>query len=182
MDTNERDDVIVLDEFRLRAADGDGSAARIVAEASKGSLDPPLLTSIEDPLDVALLRTVTAGSPDANDPHELAALGHLVAAWQRSKRYRSRIAATSEVTDATSYRLAVTESGINDEGSAPPSEWLGEAASGEPIATLLIGVPEGTHAGLLVLVGREGSPLAADGPAPWPLPLSRELGVRIYQS
>lgn len=182
MNTTEREDVIVLDEFRLHDADGDGSTARMIAATSGDSRDPPLLTSIDDPHDVALLRTVRAGSPDLNDPREHAGLGHLVAGWHRSKRYRSRIAATSQVMDPSSYRLAVTESGLNDERSAPPSEWFGEATSGEPIAKLLIGVPVGTHAGLLVLVGREGSSIAAHGPTHSPLPLSRELGVRIYQS
>ncbi|MEK7284292.1 MAG: hypothetical protein AAB114_00345, partial [Chloroflexota bacterium] len=47
-----------------------------------------------------------------------------------------------------------------------------------------IGIPEGTHAGLLVLVGRnDGEPVAGgrDGTS-WPLPLSRDLGVRVYES
>ena len=180
MPTKGTEDIIVLDEFRLHDADGDGSTARMIAAASMGSRDPPLLTSIDDPHDVALLRTVAAGSPDMNDPREHAGLGHLVAGWQRSKRYRSRIAAASQVTDPSSYRLAVTESGINDEAAAPPSGWVGEPTSGEPIALLLIGVPVGTHAGLLVLVGRDGPPEL--GPTTWPLPLSRALGVRVYNS
>lgn len=180
--TTEREDIIVLDEFRLRSADGDGSTARMIAAASMGSRDLPLLTSIDDPHDVALLRTVAAGSPDLNDPREHAGLGHLVAGWQRSKRYRTRIAATSEVADPSSYRLAVTESGINDETATPPSSSVGKPASGEPIALLLIGLPVGTHAGLLVLVGRDGARPAEHGPVTWPLPLSRQLGVRVYQN
>lgn len=175
------EDIIILEEFRLHDADGDGSTARIVAAVSKGSRDPPLLTSIDDPRDVVLLRTVSAGSPEPSDPRDHVALGRRVATWGRPKRYRPRIAATSEVTDATSYRLAVTESGINsDEPSAPGGDWSGAVGVGEPVATLLIGVPIGTHVGLLVLVGRQGPAIAAAGPTQWPLPLSRDLGVRVY--
>jgi hypothetical protein len=178
---NEGGDVIKLDEFRLLAADEGAAAARIVAAASTDGSDPPLLTSIDDPHDVAVLRMVPEGSSDPNDPRAHAALGRLVAAWQRPKHYRPRIAVTSEVMEATSYRLAVTESGVNDEPSAAPSEWFGEVASGEPVATLIIGIPVGTHAGLLVLVGRAGSTTAPEGVRHWPLPLSRELGVRVYE-
>jgi hypothetical protein len=78
----------------------------------------------------------------------------------------------------------VTESGINDEQVSPPGAPVGEPSAGEPIALLLIGVPEGTHAGLLVLVGRNGAEhvAATREPASWPLPLSRDLGVRVYES
>lgn len=181
MPIDDREDTIILEEFRLHDADGDGSTARIVAAVSKGSRDPPLLTSIDDPRDVALLRTVPEGSPDPSDPRDHVALGSRVAAWRRPKRYRPRIAAASEVTDATTYRLAVTESGINDEPSAPAGDWSGAVGAGEPLAMLLIGVPIDTHAGLLVLVGRQGPATVASGPTRWPLPLSRDLGVRVYQ-
>lgn len=173
--------IILLDEFRLHDVDADGSAAQMVASASRGSLDPPLLTSIADPRDVAVLRSVEAGSRDPDDLREHAGLGSLVAGWQGPKRYRSRIAATAETTYPITFRLAVTESGINDEATPPPSEWFGEATSAEPVATLLIGVPVGTHAGLLVLIGRAGSSPEAQASTDWPLPLSRELGVRVYR-
>src|SRR5205807_5922765 len=54
--------VLVLQEFRLRAADDAAAAARIVA-ASPSGLEPaiPLLTSIEDGRDVATLRALRAG-------------------------------------------------------------------------------------------------------------------------
>jgi hypothetical protein len=181
MSIDDRDDLIVLDEFRLRAADGDGSAARLVAAAAEGICDPPLLTSIDDPHDVAVLRRKAAGSPEPADPRGHAALGHLVATWQRSKRYRTRIAATIETAHPTTFRLAVTESGINHEATTPPGERPGAEPAAEPVVTLLIGVPVGTHAGLLVLVGRSGSPPGVQGPTQWPLPLSRELGVRVYR-
>jgi hypothetical protein len=181
----DRVDLLVLEEFRLHAADRDGAAAAIIAAASEQIRDTvPLLTSIDDPCDVATLRTVTAGAPDVDDPRGDAALGALVASWKPVKRYRARIAARSRAAPSASFRLAVTESGINDEHVAPPEAWVGEPTAGEPIALLLIGVPEGTHAGLLVLVGREDPGYVAghrDG-AGWPLPLSRDLGVRVYES
>jgi hypothetical protein len=181
----DRVDLLVLEEFRLLAADTDGVAAGIVSAASEQIRDPvPLLTSIDDPRDVATLRTVTAGAPDGDDPRGDAALGALVASWQPVKRYRARIAARSRAAPSRSFRLAVTESGINDEQVAPPGAWVGEPTTGEPIALLLIGVPEATHAGLLVLVGRDnaGSVASRRDGAGWPLPLSRKLGVRVYES
>lgn len=175
--TTDGEEIIVVDEFRLHARDTDGTAARMVAAASLTSRDPPLLTSIEDPRDVALVRAVPASSAAPADPRDDVALGRLVAGWRPSKRYRSRIAATSEVTKASSYRLAITESGVNDEPGAPCDGWLGQPASEEPIAVLLVGMPLGSDAGLLVLVGRDGSP---EERTIWPLPLSHALGVRIY--
>jgi hypothetical protein len=184
MTTVDRTEILVLDEFRLRAADTDGAAAAIVSAASKDIQDPvPLLTSIEDPRDVATLRTVMVGAPDSHGPRADTALGPLVATWQPVKRYVPRIAARAQGGPSSSFRLAVTESGINDERVASPGTWVGEPTSGEPVALLLIGVPEGTHAGLLVLVGHD-DPQPADGDrdrGSWPLPLSRDLGVRVYQ-
>ncbi len=178
-------EVLVLYEFRLHAADTDGAAARIVSAATKGGRDPvPLLTSIDDPRDVATLRTLSAEGPEDDGPRGEAALGPLVATWQTAKRYLSRVAARSQGPPASSFHLAVTESGINDERVAPPGTWIGEAMAGEPVALLLIGVPEGMHAGLLVLVGRDtagGVARGRDGNG-WALPLSRDLGVRLYES
>jgi hypothetical protein len=182
--TTGRTEIFVLDEFRLHAADTHGAAARIVSAASSEVGDPvPLLTSIDDPRDVAMLRTLSTAAPDSDDPRSDTALGPLVAAWQPAKRYRPRIAARSG-PPPSSFRLAVTESGINDEQVAPPGKVGAEPTAGDPIARLLIGVPEGTHAGLLVLVGRNGAEhvAATRDPTGWPLPLSRDLGVRVYES
>src|SRR5438477_999707 len=140
----DRVDVLVLEEFRLHAADTSGAAAGIVSASSEHIRDPvPLLTSIDDPCDVATLRTVTAGAPDGDDPRENEALGALVASWKPVKRYRARIAARSQAAPSASFRLAVTESGINDEQVAPPGAWVGEPTTAEAIALLLIGVPDG---------------------------------------
>jgi hypothetical protein len=80
----------------------------------------------------------------------------------------------------------VTESGINDLErellSRPPPD-PGDLNAATRIALLWIGAPVGTHAGLLVLVGHVGeAPFAGRDVSGWPLPLSRELGVRIYES
>ena len=109
MTTKTPTDLLVLDEFRLHAADTDGTAAGIVSKASKDIRDPvPLLTSIDDPRDVATLRTVGTGATDSRGPRGDAALGELVATWQPVKRYRSRIAARSQGAPSSSFRLAVT--------------------------------------------------------------------------
>ena len=178
-----RVDVLVLEEFRLHAVDTDGAAAAIVSAASDYMKDPiPLLTSIEDPRDVATLRTVVAGTADDHDPRADGALGTLVESWQPAKRYRSRISARSQAMSPSSFRLAVTESGINDEQVGPAGAWVGGPTTGEPIALLLIGMPEGTHAGLIVLVGRDMASTAIRSDGDWPLALTRDLGVRIYES
>jgi len=181
----DRTEILVLDEFRLRAADTDGAAAAIISAGSKDTQDPvPLLTSIDDPRDVATLRTVGTGATDSDGPRGDAALEQLVATWYPARRYLPRVAARSQGAPSSSFRLAVTESGINNERVAPPGTWVGEPTPGEPISLLLIGVPEGTHAGLLVLVGRK-DPQARAGDrdrTSWPLPLSRDLGVRVYES
>lgn len=178
--------VLVLQEFRLHAPDTDGSAAALVLAGAGGTRDPvPLLTSVDDARDVASLRRVPAGAPEGEGPRNLA-LDGLVASWGPVKRYVSRIAARTLGAPATSFRLAVTESGINDELVAAPATWAGQPAGGDPVALLLIGVPVGTHAGLLVLVGRDATQtVAADhhraGPPP-PPPLARSLGVRVYEA
>jgi hypothetical protein len=178
-------EILVLDEFRLHVADTDGAAARIVSAAWNGSRDPvPLLTSLDDPRDVATLRTLGAEGPEGDGPRGEAALGRLVATWQTAKRYQARIAARSQGPPASSFRLAVTESGINDEQVAQPGTWVGASTAGELVALLLIGIPESTHAGLLVLVGRDTADLVDSGldGKDWALPLSRDLGVRLYAS
>jgi len=178
-------EIFVLDEFRLRVADTDGSAAALVLAGAGGTRDPvPLLTSIDDACDVATLRAVPAGAPEGEGPRSDLALDRLVASWGPVKRYVSRITARIDGAPATSFRLAVTESGINDELVAPPARWAGQPAAGDQVALLLIGVPVGTHAGLLVLVGRDAAQtVAVDHPrAGPPPPLARELGVRVYEA
>jgi hypothetical protein len=78
------------------------------------------------------------------------------------------------------YRLAVTESGINDTHTDPLAP-RPTVAGGSPLEAglLWIGSPIGTRAGLLVLLGGyDDQPRPAAGP----LRIRRPLGVRIYDN
>ena len=177
--------VLLLQEFRLRTADDADAAARIIA-ASPGGREPaiPLLTSIEDGRDVATLRALHAGETTEIDEGERAGLDHLVTSWAAPKEYGPRVTERSQ-SPPSSFRLAVTESGINV-GVAPPTprdHWVETPATSLAIGLVLIGAPLGTHAGLLILLGSydESQPRGSERSA-WPLPLSHDLGVRIYES
>lgn len=172
---------LVLEEFRL--AD---RASRAEADGILAAADPdgvPLLTSIADDRDVASVRFIPSTESAASDPVDRASLGDLVAGWRSPRSYRTRIAESSLVPPAE-YHLAVTESGLNDShrslAGTPQHSAVPEPATPIPMALLWIGAPVGTHAGLLVLVGEDGrSGIEPD--AAWPLPLSEQLGVRIYR-
>src|ERR1700687_3105511 len=173
---------LVLQEFRLARADTDGAVARIVSSLPSGA-EPavPLLVSIEDRRNVAIIRALHTDESNAADVAQRTALDPSVASWNEPTKYSPRISERSQSQPA-SYRLAVTESGINDAGpevvplpgeyDAPPSR----------LGLLWVGDPIGTHAGLLVLVGNDDDPSTPRAPArQWPLPLSKFLGVRIYE-
>ena len=187
MSTDDPIRVLVLEEFRLRAADADGAAARIVAESPHG-IEPaiPLLTSVEDRRDVATLRALHAGESTESDAAQHAALEPLVSSWAAPKHYGPRI--TEHAGSPSSFfRLAVTESGINETGPPRmtfPETPVGEEKTSRPIGLLWVGAPVGTFAGLLVLLGSYGDdPRTRGGDSfGWPLPLSSDLGVRIYEN
>lgn len=172
-------DRLVLEEFRL--SDG---AAYADADGALAAGDPtgvPLLTSIADDRDVASVRCVQARSGATDDTIDHAAFGALVSRWGPVHTYRPRIAESS-ITRPTSYRLAVTESGINgDDPLAKPTPGHEGAADerSTPLELLWIGAPRSSHAGLLVVIGDGESLSGAD--AAWPLSLSESLGVRIYR-
>jgi hypothetical protein len=176
--------LLVLEEFRLRVADVDGAAARIVAATPHG-IEPgiPLLTSIDDRRDVATLRAVHAGESTETDAVQHAALDPLVSSWGVPKHYGPRITEQSQ-SPPSSFRLAVTESGIN--GGVSPVTLGGSftgRTTGQAVGMVWIGAPVDTHAGLLVLLGSYDNPGAVGrDPSGWPLPLSRDLGVRIYEN
>ena len=187
METDNPIRLLVLEEFRLRAADLDGEVARIVAATPHG-LEPaiPLLTSIEDRRDVATLRAVRVNESIEADPAQHAALDPLVSNWGAPKHYGPRITEHSQ-SPPSSFRLAVTESGINAGGDAPVTTLsessMSDRSANRAVGLVWIGAPVGTHAGLLVLLGRYDDPLQLDyDPFGWPLPLSRDLGVRIYEN
>ena len=177
------DELIVLQELRLHAPDTSGAAARIVARSSDGTAPGvPLLTSIDDHRDVAIVRRLRAGEGSTMDrgPLDL-----LVEHWDPVAVYEPRIAEHSTVPPS-SYRLAVTGSGINDAMPEPVAVLPGDgpvASAKTSLGLLWIGAPVGTHAGLLTLVGNHDDPSAQrPDPLEWPLPLARQLGIRIYES
>jgi hypothetical protein len=186
MRTDDPINALVLQEFRLHAADSAGEAARIVAAFSDG-IEPavPLLTSIDDDCDVAIVRGVHAGEQHEGDPRQRAALDPLVASWQPVKQYGPRITERSE-SPSTYYRLAVTESGINNakaETPEPVPQGLADGSTTQHVGLLWIGRPIGSYAGLLTLLGSDERDARRSEPREWPLlPLSRSLGVRIYES
>ena len=181
MRTDDPIDALVLQEFRLHAADSAGEVARIVAAFSDG-LEPavPLLTSIEDDRDVAIVRGLHPGEQREGDPRQRAALDPLVASWQPVRQYGPRITERSE-SPPTYYRLAVTESGITNQPESEPSPQAAGGSTSKRVGLLWIGLPVGTYAGLLTLLGTDDGAVRRSEPREW-LPLSRSLGVRIYES
>lgn len=184
--TDDRVQTLVLEEFRLSAVDTDGAVARIVDAMPAGSGPTvPLLTSIDDQHDVAMIRALRDGEPDEADVAQRAGLDRFVSSWQPTKHYVSRIAARSQ-SPPTHYRLAVTESGINDERRDPPSARAEVRAPNDasaPLDLLWIGRPPTSHAGLLILLGdHDDAETRRSDPQDWPLPMSRRFGVRIYDS
>lgn len=176
MSTDDPIETIVLQEFRLHAVDSDGAVARLVGARDDAI---PLLTSIADRRDVATIRSGRATDPP--DADERAVLGRFVANWSEPKHYLPRVAERSQSPPAY-YRLAVTESGINDAPSVRPERPPAGDGTSVPLGLIWIGKPVGTHAGLLVLLGHatdagRGSRTARE----WPRSLSGGLGVRIYE-
>jgi hypothetical protein len=171
----------VLQEFRLSKADTDGAVARIVG-ASRHGIEPPvpLLTSIADRRNVALIRALHTDETRVPDAAQRAALEPFVWRWRAPTEYSPRISERSE-SPPSHYRLAVTESGINDAGTdTAPSTETPDAPSTH-LGLLWIGHPVDTHAGLLILLGDDGPPEERRSAREWPLPLSSFLGVRIYE-
>jgi hypothetical protein len=176
--------LLVLEEFRLHAADMTTAAAHILASRHGIERSIPLLTSIEDSRDVATLRALHAGEPTELDAPQRAALDPLVSTWKAPKHYSPRMTEHSQSLPSF-FRMAVTESGINT-GRPPPVTLRHEHGSDGPmraVGLVWIGTPVATNAGLLLLLGTYDDPRAnGHDPSGWPLPLSRDLGVRIYES
>ncbi len=176
---------LTVEEFRLTAVDTDGAVSRIVGAMPAG-LDPavPLLTSIDDPHDVAVVRALPGPEPDGLDSSQRSRLDPFVASWRPAKHYVSQIAEGSQ-RRPTHYRLAVTESGINDEIRDAPSPRVPNSApiDGPPIDLLWIGRPPTSHAGLMILLGdRDEARTPGSGARDWPVAMSRRFGVRIYDT
>lgn len=173
-------DRLVLEEFRLSDGVTYADADRTLAAGDPTGV--PLLTSIADDRDVASVRCLPARSAPAGDTIDHSAFGTLVSRWGAVHTYRPRITESSMIRP-TSYRLAVTESGINDRGPTlvgpPPPNGGAAAEQTTPLGLLWVGAPQSSHAGLLVVIGDGERAAAAD--AAWPLSLSESLGVRIYR-
>jgi hypothetical protein len=171
-------DRLVLEEFRLSDGASHADADRALAAADPSGV--PLLTSIADERDVASVRRVGARLSPEGDTIDRATFGDLVSRWGAVHTYRPRIAEGS-LARPTSYRLAVTESGINDTDPTlvdrGPRREVPPSPDAAPAGLLWIGAPRDTHAGLLVVIG-DGE-TAAD--TTWPLSLGKTLGVRIYR-
>jgi hypothetical protein len=176
---------LVLEEFRLRSPAFGPAAARIAASFSGVEPTVPLLTSIDDPHDVAAIWALHSDEGTAAVAAQRSKLDHLVATWRPLKEYAPRITERLQGAPAH-YRLAVTESGINAAGSevqAATQPNLSHVSTRSPIRLLWIGSPLGTHAGLLILLGdADDANDTRPDPRAWPLPLTRYLGVRIYAS
>ena len=174
---------LVLQELRLRDTTDPAAAARAV-EASHAGRGPvvPVLWSIDDARDVAVVGAICAGDTAPSDAEQRAWLEPYVATWRPPQRYIPRVTERSSDT-AAHYRLAVTGSGINNAAAdtRATSHERDDAATGTPLDLLWIGVPLGTYGGLFILVGTRGEE-ARPNASEWPLPLSRSLGVRIYDS
>jgi hypothetical protein len=186
----------VLDELRLSA----GDAAMQVQAAARVAAMPwapdeqmlPMLVSIDDRRDVACLRRVRQ-LPAAGEDSGLRIQEALTPDVKRSgpsRCYRERTAVSGSGVHSY-YRMAVTESGTNH-GPQPrpkmstpePSPALAPSQSGDDSGDglLWIGTPVASETGLLVITGHHDSGGFGEGnPGQWPLPLSRELGVRIYE-
>lgn len=187
----------ILHELRLTTAD---LASRVRATARLASMPRakdeqllPMLVSIDDRHDVACLRRVQAlpGSGDDTGERIHAALSPELQSGGRPRFYKERAALADGPGEPSYYRMAVTEGGTNDQahtfGDQPqPTRDLprdprpNEAGEGE---LLWIGTPLTSPTGLLVITGHQDATAYVDGdPSRWPLPTSRELGVRIYES
>ena len=184
MRTDNPINTLVLQEFRLHAADSAGEAARIVASFSDG-IEPavPLLTSIEDDCDVAIVRGLHAGEQQEGDPRQRAALDPLVASWQPVKQYGPRITERSE-SPSTYYRLAVTESVQQREGRNARAGPAGLAMAARRNVWASCGsVDHRVVRRSSDVLGSDERDARSSEPREWPLlPLSRSLGVRIYES
>ena len=130
-----------------------------------------------------MLRAVHVGETTETDAAQHAALEPLVSSWEVPKHYGPRITEQSQ-SPPSSFRLAVTESGINAGGGAAPVILSqGAGTTNRAVGLVWIGAPVGTYAGLLVLLGSYDDPGAVgQDSSGWPLPLSRDLGVRIYEN
>lgn len=160
--------------------------------AVRGDEVLPLLISIDDPREVACVshvRTLPAAGDEAGRRIN-AALVPPPETTAPPRYYRERAALAGGRGPTAYYRMAVTESGDNGSApsdvaaSVPPERPPSGADPGASATELLwIGTPMASDAGLLLVTGHRDATAYDDAePDGWPLPLSRSLGVRVYES
>ena len=170
-------------EFRLH-----DDVDRVTAQACVTHLGPddvsvPLLARIDDARSLALVSVRHAGDGDGATGEVRAAIGG-IGDGLRSREFRARVALAAP--DAGfHFRLALTEVGRNDAAPSATDTWVAAADGDRPDADsqlLWIGVTADSTQGLFVLVGHDVEEPGRSGVADvgWPLPLSSDLGVRIY--
>ena len=172
-----------LYEFRLRSLADRATAQQLLTDAGLDERSVPLLSRVDDPCSLAVIHAYDAPGRSDTESELLAAIGG-ISNGLRSHHFRARLAI--ETPDAAShFRLAVTESGRNDLPASGTEHWVaaGHRDRSDADSQLLwIGAPMDSSHGLLVLVGHELEEAFDAGreSASWPLPLSTDLGVRIY--
>lgn len=186
----------VLHELRLPTGD---DATRLLAATQLAGMPReadeqvlPLLVSIDDHRDVACLSRspLPPAAGDQAGARILAALAPEAESSGPPRYYRER-ASSGEREGQGYFRMAVTESGLNDRGggvsdpaaAAPDAHFPPGTHDSSGEGLLWIGTPVASGAGLLILTGHHDASAYAEGdPAVWPLGTSRALGVRIYES
>lgn len=181
----------VLHELRLPTDDGATRrrAAVRLAEMPHAQDEEvlPMLVSIDDHRDVACVRRVGVlpGSGDDAGTRIRHALTPGAESGGPPRYYKERAAVAGEAGVRSYYRMAVTESGINEEAAAStladaPAPPQRDDATGAGL--LWIGTPVASAAGLLVITGHHDATGYRDSDqGMWPIPTSRQLGVRIYE-
>jgi len=170
-------------EFRLH-----DDIDRATAQEQLGSLDGadpsvPLLIRIDDVRSLALVRAHHLGD-SASEDGEVRAVIDGIGDGLRSRDFRARVALAAPEAGAH-FRLAMTDFGRNDAAPSAADTWVAADDDDRPDADsqlLWIGVTADSTRGLFVLVGHdvEEQGRSDGGASRWPLPLSADLGVRIY--
>lgn len=170
-------------EFRLHDSVDHPTAQRRLAHLDSGTGPVPLLRRIDDARALALVQARRTREADGIERETRTAIDR-VGAGLRTQDFRVRVALAAE-DPGSHFRLALTDSGRNDRAPSAADPWITADVRDRPEADsqlLWIGVTANSAQGLFVLVGHDAEePGEAGGTHPgWPLPLSSELGVRIY--
>lgn len=169
-------------EFRLPADVDQATMQGHLDDLDGDAPSVPLLVRINDAQAFASVRTRSSG--DAVAEGDIRTAIDALGLARRSRDFRTRVAVAPPEA-GRHFRLAITEFGRNDAAASAPDTWVAAPDGGQPDADsqlLWIGGTSESTQGLFVLVGHAAETPASpnDGTAVWPLPLSDDLGVRIY--